>query len=67
MNELDNVKRYLDHLAASRFYGTFSTQWENGHLVHTRQETSRKPADLIVPPSDRPKEPAHEPSPKPRR
>jgi hypothetical protein len=49
MSELEKVKRWLDHLAATRFYGSFSTTWENGHPVHTRQETSRKPADLNVP------------------
>jgi hypothetical protein len=55
MDGLDRVKIYLDYLAASGFYGSFSTQWENGHLVHTRQETSRKPADLTLP-SDTPRE-----------
>jgi hypothetical protein len=54
--ELDNVKRWLDHLAASGFYGSFTTAWENGRVVHTRQETSRKPTDLFVQ-SETPKEP----------
>jgi len=61
-----NVKRFLDHLARSGFYGSFTTLWENGHVVHTRQETSRKPADLVVP-SDQPREQFDERNSKPRR
>jgi hypothetical protein len=56
MSEVEKVKRWLDHLAITGFYGSFTTTWENGHLVHTRQETSRKPADLELP-SEQLKEP----------
>ncbi|MEO8593482.1 MAG: hypothetical protein ABI759_09175 [Candidatus Solibacter sp.] len=55
MSDLENVKLWLDFLATSRFYGSFTLSWENGHIVHTRQETSRKPADL-TPPSEQLKE-----------
>ena len=49
MNERENVKRWIDHLANQRFYGSFLIQFENGQPVHTRTEISRKPADLRVP------------------
>jgi hypothetical protein len=55
MNERERIKRWIDHLASQQFYGSFQILFENGHAVHTRQETSRKPADLRVP-SDLPTE-----------
>ncbi len=52
---VENVKHWIDHLVNEQFYGSFQILFENGRPVHTRQETSRKPADLRVP-SEQPKE-----------
>jgi hypothetical protein len=41
-----NALDYLADLSANGFWGTVSLKFENGQIVHVRQEENLKPSEL---------------------
>ena len=46
MTANENAIFYLSELASQNFWGTLTLKFENGQVVHVRQEENLKPSEL---------------------